>query len=236
MSSAAPGLFSRGERGFTLPEVLVTLAIVAVMALILLGVLDLARAALSSRRLQADPTGEIATVQNLLRQRIESLRPTAIHDAPVAGDGSDHEDGATVVGEPTRLSFDGPAPDSALPQALWHYRVSLSDQGELRLSSVSTLAPGTDPGDESLAGWTTATLLRGVAALRFQYFGEDPQGEGERWQSVWHSSRTSPQLIRLDLAWRDGDRRFWPMLIVRPWAGQGQTCTAAPDSRCRSGS
>ena len=206
----------RRENGFTLIELLVSLTILGMTATMLVGGLSTARR-MSDRAAQRGATGEsIVTAQNILRERIENMVASTRFDteAPIV----DVRGGSNIV------SFFAPAPPSARPSSVERYRLIRSAPGDLVLYSVSDLSNRVDPYAPGEAGWTPTVLLTGVEALETSYFGAASPDKQRRWRNEWQAQPQPPELIRIRIAFKQGDKRIWPDLIARPAATVNSAC------------
>lgn len=197
-----------GARGFALVELLVSLALLALLAGLLASAAALARN-LASRAAADDAQNEtIVTAQAVLRDRLETLVPGARVDLgkPVAD----------LRGTPEGISFFAPPPPADRPGTLRRYRLRQSPRGQLMLYStpdVSSRVGLYAPGER---GWAQTPLLDGVAALRVDYFGSTPPDNQRRWRGQWINQSQPPELVRIRVALAPGDQRQWPDMIVRP--------------------
>ncbi len=203
------------EAGFTLAEMLVTLAILGLFAVLLTGALG---GTIRAGQSLAKPAGDggIAAAQRVLRARLEHTTPVVRTDAldPVVD----------LRGDARRLSFTAPPPDRQDPDILQLFRLVLTPAGDLMLFSASSLNNRIDLNDPALTGWQGTRLLQDVAELELSYFGPDRFTASERWQAVWIQRPQLPALIRVRLRFADGDRRDWPDLVVRPGATVNTAC------------
>ena len=219
----------RDARGFTLPEVLVSLFIFGLVSSLLLAVIDMERRSDAAERRRDQSLSQIATVQQLLRTRMEAMH--AVTDLHGVGDT------LTLAGQPTDLRFDAPQIMSDGPHALQHWRITLNEDGQLLLWQASELS-AVDMREATTAGWAAQVLLDRVAAVRFDYFGPDPINGRDAWQVNWQHRRIMPKLIRLKLAFPRGDNRIWPVFMARPWSGvqincsNGQTASSFAEADC----
>jgi general secretion pathway protein J len=209
----------RSSAGFTLVEALASLAILALVSLMLVAGTGFARTRLT--RLQAADDGEIVeTAQDLLRARLARAFPYAR-----AYTGTPRVE---FDGQPDRLTFYGPPPDADAPDALQHYALGVTTAGVLQLTRVSELA------DEPAASTKALPLLRGVTGLAIDYFGAAPPDNQPRWRPRWEQLDTLPRLVRLRVGFAPGDRRVWPDLIVAPAATLDSLCEIeASTGACR---
>jgi general secretion pathway protein J len=59
-------------------------------------------------------------------------------------------------------------------------------------------------------------LIERITGARFTYFGGVEGDAGPDWQADWDKRPELPALVRLAIDFPDGDRRFWPDLVVAP--------------------
>jgi hypothetical protein len=73
--------------------------------------------------------------------------------------------------------------------------------------------PESDKQDEK----KSRILLRGIKSLEIGYFG-DPEGRGELdWYETWDDEDV-PNIIRMRIAFPEGQNRFWPELVAAPFS------------------
>lgn len=220
-----------GAGGFTLIELLVGLALMGMAATLLLyGVQGVGAVALRERQ-GTTALEQVIAAQQLLRATIERLRPVSRTDSSIAL--------VDLRGGADRFSFIGPSLDRDAPDALQRYRLLRTAEGDLALYSVSTRRIGVDKEGPTLAGWTRATLVPGIAGLSFAYFGVRGTADGgaPRWHDHWWDRPHPPELVRIRIAFPRGDRRHWPDLVIRPGATVNATCTGEGSfNRCVDGS
>ena len=203
------------DAGFTLIEMLVALALLALAAVLMLEGFE------SGQRLWAGEAartlrGEsVEAAQSALRARIERLRPITRFDATAAF--------ADIEGTDNRFIFIAPPTDAERPASVRRYRLALSERGDLRLGSAP---PQVDA--EAGAFYAEQTLLRGVEGLDISYYGPDPKGGEPGWRSSWLHRASPPELVRVRLTLQATDHRVWPDLIVRPAATIDTLCVIDP--------
>jgi len=197
-----------GDEGFTLLELLVTLAIMSFIATLLLGgVVTLRQSA--QRMLTGDSaSASVGAAQSILRARIEGLRavPRSDRATPVV----DFE------GTGDRVSFYAPPIGRDAPGSLQAFRLLRMATGDVVLFSASSLTENVDLRSPTIVGWTPTRLVDGAAEMSLSYFGPAPGVTGGAWQRFWSSRAQPPQLIRIAVKFPEGDRRSWPDLVVRP--------------------
>ena len=218
----------RRDAGFTLIEMLVSLALLSVTSVLLLAAVTTGRG-IERRAETAALAGEsVAAAQGLLRNRIEAMVPEGLY-----GGG---EPRADVRGDGSVLSFTAPPVDGDRPAPPQRFRLLLTRAGELSLFSIDPLSTRANPDAPQLIGWTRAPLLGNVASLDIGYFGVHPPDNTRRWRSFWQDRPAPPELVRIRIGFGPGDRRFWPDLIIRPAATVNTACRIKPATgRCRAG-
>jgi general secretion pathway protein J len=206
--------------GFTLVELLVSLAILAMFGAMLLASIDKTALFLVRSRTRFVDQDSIGSAQALVRGRIQQLRALA------------RDNGATplidVNGDATSFSFFAPPVDRDAPDALWRYRLTATAAGQLILYTANSLDNRFDFAARETAGWQPITLLEGVKALNITYFGSDERGLTRSWQTRWIVRAQPPELVRIRVQFEDGDQRVWPDLIVRPRATVNTACKIDP--------
>jgi general secretion pathway protein J len=217
------------ERGFTLVELLVSLAVMAMTAMLLVTGLGTGRNLWQRAEAHAVAGESVEAAARLLRDRIEASVAESRFDASppyVDMRGDDHE-----------FSFYAPAAQAAPTAGMQRYRLRLTPGGTVTLFSTDAQSARIDSQMPSLVGWTATPLIGGVRALNLAYFGGGPPDNVRRWRTAWREQPAPPELVRVRIQFAPGDPRQWPDLIIRPVATVGSACrfdTAA--GRCRGAS
>ena len=204
----------RGQRGFTLLEILVAVTLLGLLMVALFGGVRLGVRAWEASGSRVDSDARLTAVQDFLRERLTQARlPSAVAAAGEAG--------PAFRGEPDRLSF-----VTLMPEHL--------DPGLDRMTLGLTAAA--DGADLSVRWWPAAlgddpaaardsvrsrVLIARVAGLHLAYFGARGPNQPPAWSEVWDQPQL-PLLVRVQLSFPDRDARSWPDLIVRPMI-DGQT-------------
>jgi general secretion pathway protein J len=214
------------HRGFTLIEVLVALALMAMIATILLSSLQIAGHTWQRVMGSTANTEDIAQAQELLRQNLSSLYPyqrmaTEVSRPPF------------LVSDGTSLEFSGSAPQS-LTDGMLRYQIAVSpNTAALELRSRRDRNGLSDP---SASQWTTEPFLSHVATLDVQFWLKPDDLPG-RWIDHWVDATEIPRLIRIEVGFPPGDHRRWPTLYIEPRVDTPANCVFDVVSRrCRSDS
>jgi general secretion pathway protein J len=215
------------EAGFTLVELLVSLVLLTMTALLLLATMTTGHG-LERRSAAAMTDAEsVAAAHMILRERIETIVP----DVSIVPGGSVVD----VIGDDKSLSFTAPPAAALQPAPPQRFRLMRTRAGEMTLFSLDPLSTRADPDAPSVAGWARMPLLGNVVGLEIAYFGAAPPDNQRRWRSGWHDRPTLPELVRIRVGFAPGDRRIWPDLIIRPAATIDGTCQADRTARqCRA--
>ena len=198
------------QAGFTLLELMVAMALLALLALALGGGLRFGMQAWSRLDASLDRGESVALSQVLLRRTIEQAIPLPA-GGPVAG-------ALDFAGGETKLRFVAMLPARAAAPGLNEVTVALapSEAGEALSLSWRPLAGGAG-GDKA--------LLDGIAGGRFSYYGSPEPGRPADWQDSWTNARALPRLVALRLLFRDA-RILWPPLLIAPAASPDATVPA----------
>ncbi len=197
----------QGERGFTLVEMLVSLALLGLAATMMAtGFASATRLTRSNEaRTAAGETVEAA--QSGLRDRIERLHPATRFDGAALA--------ADFEGGPASMTFVALPAAAERPSPQRRFRLEVDSDGNLVL------------------GDGEAKLLSGVEALQIAYFGPDAAGV-PHWTDAWSLRPTAPEAIRIGVTFAPGDRRQWPELVVRPATTVDTTCVLdVATGKCR---
>lgn len=222
------GAKRRNEAGFTVVELLVSLALLAMAAAMLTSGIAVAAAIIRRGEARTAAAEQVAAAQGLLRNRIELLVGETRFDAAAPY--------VDVQGEPDTFSFTAGALAAAPFLGQRRYRLRLDADGTLNLYTVDLLETRVDPRSPALDGWESTPLLDGARELEIGYFGVAPPDNRRRWRSEWLNRPRSPELIRIRVGLPDGDKRAWPELVVRPASRVGTACRLdALTGRCVQG-
>lgn len=205
--------------GFSLVEMLVSLAILGMTATLLLSGVSMAGAVWARAQDGVESGEEIALAQGLLRERVGNLFPETRFDDAVPY--------VDIRGGADSLSFLG-APAQAQPGMIRHYRLQLMPSGGLTLFSIDALAASRIAEPSAAAGWRADPLVNGVRTVDLAYFGVLPPDTQPRWRSRWINRPHPPELVRIRVSFAPEDKRVWPELLIRPATTIARTCRIDP--------
>jgi general secretion pathway protein J len=191
----------RPEAGFTLLELLVSIALLGLLTMVLLAGLSLVMREVDRQTPRLDETAKLAVVYGFLHSHLADARPTIpvnLLGGAVAFDGGG-----------TRVDFVAPAPDGATRAGLYLYSIEAAGS---QLKARWRLFAGLLPAATEEAGETV--LLDGLRQVDITYYGS-PLGEAEiAWQHEWRNAPYLPLLVRFAFSLRDGG--LAPALVVAP--------------------
>ncbi len=197
----------RGERGFTLIEVLVGLTLLGALVAVLTGALRLGLQGRETVDDRAEWLDEVRVTQTFFLQYIEAARPFSwIRDqrTEVAFDG-----------EREAVSFVAAMPGWKNPGGLYLVRIA---RESYKLVMTRRITSGGTDGFDFSADAERTILATGIARLDFAYYGGTPPlEETPRWHDQWRGQAATPRLVRLDLTYRDGAP--WPVLVAATMIG-----------------
>lgn len=194
----------RREDGFTLLELLVALAVLALLMVALAQGVRAGLALWHAQTLRLAQIAELDSGERLLRNLFSSMPPPLA--ARFAGESTTP---IGLEGGADRVSFVG-----ELPTGLGTVKRA---QMILELRGQRLVLIWTPERHEVLAGPAPqpveTELLRGVDRLDLAYWGALLPNQPAAWQTEWKGALL-PQLIRVRLVFAKGDPRHWPDLIV----------------------
>jgi general secretion pathway protein J len=199
------------QKGFTLVELLVGLILLGLILVVLAGAL---RIGLIGARTVDDRSGwlsEVRTVQGIIRRAVESSRPEVWRDGATRKVGfSGSEQSLDLIADlPAWSNIAGP----------YIVRFALEVDALVMIRRVTS-------GDRQRFDFNRPverrTLLRGVAGMRFSYFGIGERRLQRQWWPSWSGRAVLPKLVRLEIDFSNGERMAWPVLIAQPMIGLRQ--------------
>lgn len=205
------------EAGFTLVELLVSFAVLSLLAVFFAGGITFGARAWEQNGLALDRAQEVEAVQSVLRRQIEGIYPKS-------------KPGAA----PSRVvDFEGTREEisywSELPRAFGeggYVRTRLSLE-RARDSTSLVIAWCEDKAERTCV---SKILLDSLQTGEFIYLDAERGAPLVRWEG----REDLPGLIRVRLTFADDDRRLWPDFAATPMVDREAGCRFDPVSkRCR---
>ncbi len=201
------------QRGFTLIEILVAMTLLGIVMVLLFGGLRVGTRVWESGDESAEELARLEIVQGFIRRHLSQAYPLVVSD-------SRGERRISFEGKPDTLEFTSPMP-AHLGVGGFH-RLVLSVAGDgadkrlvmrrrLFQSGMDDAVEPPDAEDE-----TESVLLERISSAAFSYYGAIDADAEPEWRDTWEEARSPPLLVRLDVTFPEGDRRYWPELVVRP--------------------
>jgi len=192
----------RGEQGLTLIELLLSLAILAMLTGFLAGGLTMGR-----RAFAAGHASEIGSETSAAIQTVAALVGSAL---PLRFDGAGPKDAIGFVGGQEGLSFVGLSEGRSLRGGP-HKMVLRRSGGDIVVDIVALTGAG--PKEAAEASPTRVVVLSGVRDIRLGYFGTTDLKVKPAWRADWMRAERLPDLVSIRIEFED-ERRNEPATIV----------------------
>lgn len=195
----------RRARGFTLLEVLLALALLAVLVALLWGALAAATRGVRGGESRLTAATDVRAAQAFLRRELAAALPMAW-----ARDRAQRPQ--VFAGEPQRMRFVGTLPAYLGGRGPLRLELSIDPPVagrralRLRFQTLASAQAGAQT-------WGDAeTLIGHLRGGHFAYRGLDAEGRPTAWLPRWPWPQRLPLLVRIEL---DGDAD-WPPLVIAP--------------------
>ena len=197
-----------GSAGFTLFELLISIALLGLIAMLLAGGLRFGTRAWEASAQRIERGSDIHLVQSFLRRQVEqAFNPQSDGDEARAVD---------FQGTTESIRFTAPLMARAAPGGLYRLTIERNAEQALVLSwrPVDTIGPAAQ---DDTSG-TQEILLEAVERIAFSYLdrGDDGDDQEPEWRNRWQDEPDTPALIRMQVSFAAGDERIWPDLLVAP--------------------
>lgn len=194
----APSLAgSRREDGFTLIEILVSLALLTFIVGLLAGALQFARGTWdAAAKLDRHAGHDMA--EGFLRARLSEAMP--LYERAVAGTVR-----VTFSGTADTLTFVAPAPNGPLGTGLYQYKLGLAAGAGRNVLTVGLspyVAKQTERGAET--GGEDHALATDVKSFGLRYYGRNQQRAQPAWHGTWTRTDILPDLVEITLVHGEG--------------------------------
>lgn len=213
---------ARSQPGFTLVELMVALALFAIIASILFGSLRLAGRSADAGEEKAQASSGMRLASDYLREQLTSQHPQRMRkmlEFPILFGGTADE-----------LRYTATLPGRVGVGGMWYYKLVLSkvpgkEDTALVLERVMPDLDGLSKPSFSEA--ERSVLADDIKSIKITYFGRDrgvSLDQAPTWRNQWDDTQLLPVLIQIEVVPRRGDP--WPAIVVAP--------RAAPESGCRA--
>ena len=192
----------RGEQGLTLIELLLSLAILAVLTGFLAGGLSMGR-----RAFAVDRASEIGSETSAAIQTVAALVGSAL---PVRFDGAGPKDAIGFDGRGEAIAFVGLSEGRSLRGGP-HKIVLRRSGGDIVADFV--VLNGARPKENPEPAATRVVVLSGVRDIRIGYFGTVDAKVMPAWRADWVRAERLPDLVSIRIEFED-ERRNEPATIV----------------------
>ena len=207
---------ARGQRGFTLIEVVIATTLLALALAIAFGTLRSASRATARAEAAAQREERLRAAQSFLRTQLSSALAV-----PFEFDG---ESGAATFlrASPGKLEYVGTMPGYLARGGAYLQTIELvrgADGQQLRFQHQQLTSDGAMEAERE-----PVVLLDGIAEGSIEVRTIDEQGKPGRWQDRWQVSAQLPPQVRVRLRFRD-ERRDWPEMVVALRLGAAYAAT-----------
>jgi general secretion pathway protein J len=206
--------------GFTLLEMIVALALFALMAGVLFGSLRVAARSWDGGEAKAAQTSDIRQTEQFLREHLSSQYPQRLRkvvELPLLFSGSSGE-----------IRYAAALPARVDDGGVYYFRLVVAKEGDRSRLVLERTLPDLDAtGDVSFTGAERSVLAEDIEEIRIDYFGPaagSADAVSPTWRDRWDDRQRLPMLVRIDIRPRNGPA--WPLLVVEP--------RRAPEAGCRN--
>jgi len=188
--------------GFTLIEVMLALALFALLGVVLYGAISLGQNAAQKTEVSFERNQRLRSVMDLLASYIRSSYPFR----PLLQDASIY-----YQGEEQELSFVSAQSVAMGGRGIAKIHVAMEpENGVLKLEESLPVS-----GDEGAGAYrNTFTLREGISDFRLSYL--DPQAEPEQWTEKWDGKekRALPRAVRMSFRAENGREVEWTFPVM----------------------
>ncbi|MDX8390450.1 MAG: prepilin-type N-terminal cleavage/methylation domain-containing protein [Mariprofundaceae bacterium] len=190
------------QGGFTLIEVMISLALVGMIMLLVFSGLRIGSRSWNATELNFERLSDMHSVLAFVKRSVGNAYP--LHLNQLVGKGlafSGDEQALHFVTELANMRGSGGYYAVSMDREKSHFRVRIAAyNSEMKsFKDVDFLEPH--------------FLSKDIERLTFSYFGKKKRGSKARWHHAWEKQAHFPQLVKVEVAQSGMD---WPLLIVQP--------------------
>jgi general secretion pathway protein J len=218
-------------RGFTLIELMLALILMAGMASILYGSLNLASHSWDGGEAKAEQVSDMRAATTYLRAQLSEQYPQRMWKAV--------ELPLLFAGEQSELRYAAVLPERVAGGGVYYFRLAVVGTGEKSQLVQERIIPDTTSLNEpEFRDPERSVLAEGIAELKIGYFGRDANAadvDVPSWRDRWEDRQRLPLLVRLDVKPVKGAP--WPTIVVEPRRSPEAGCPIwdQRSSRCARG-
>jgi len=215
------------EHGFTLVELLIAVALLALLTTLVFGGLRFAARAWARTDHRAVAAGDLWAIQNVFRHAISGAYP-----AFASADPTDRE--VVFSGASEWLALVAPLPTAIASGVEAHQRFFVEGEGRSRALLMAWRLNLSASEEGALLPENRVRLLDHVRTLRFAYYGARDDTQAPQWWGRWSGFTRLPDLVRVHVERDDPALPEWPDLVVEPKTTVNTACIFdAVASLCR---
>jgi len=218
----------RRVAGFSLLELVIALALVAMIAALLTGSLSMAARTWDGGDKKAGDVASMRQAQEFLREQLTAelpLRLKKVVEMPLMFSG-EHDEIRYAAALPPRVQEGG----------AWFFRLAVVKDGDKSRLGLERTYP--DPtaleNPQFAADAERSVLADGIAELTISYFGRDENAtdaDTPTWRDRWDDKQRLPLLVKIEVKPEKG--AAWPPLLVEPRRAPESACAAYDPARNR---
>jgi len=194
-------MISAHQRGLSLFEMLASLALLAMVAVMLAGGLSFGTRVWERGDQRAEVLDQIRAAQAWLRARLTSAYPEPV-------DPSGRTRVVEFTGTPQFVRFHGPPPAAAAVGGAYIYEIGYTEREGGALWASWRLPHDPGSADETI-------LLKNTTRVQFRYFGAPRRGAPLEWRESWANAENLPTLIALTvIPGADWHGPPWPEMVI----------------------